>query len=479
MPTVTRSTARKAWSNAITRTAREFPLTPLSLISGHLPPGLRGTLYRNGPARLERGGMRMGHWFDGDGAILGVHFTDTGATGLYRYVYTQKYREEETAGKLLYGNYGMVAPGALWQRWLKSVGNVANTSVLALDDRLLALWEGGNPHALDLQTLETLGIDDLSALGNRWGYSAHPKRDGRTGEIFNFGVTVGRPATLHLYKSDRTGKIVQTSATPLDGMPILHDFVLAGQYLVFFIPPVRLKLFPVLLGLSSFSDAMTWEPHLGTQIWVFDRTTLALVSRQEAEPWYQWHFANGYQEDSATVVIDFVRYPDWTTNQRLKEIGTGIAETAAEGKLTRVRLEAATAKVLSTETLSDRPGEFPSVPPLQVGQNAQHIYLSCHRRHAEIDTEVYGAIARIDCQSGHWQEFDFGEHRYPMEPIYAPDAFDPNQGWVLTVVYDGNTEQSQVWVFDSHRIDDEPACRFALPEIVPLGFHGTWKPDIG
>ena len=100
------------WHKALAQPAAEFPLTPLPLLSGEIPVGLRGTLYRNGPGRLERGGMRVGHWFDGDGAILAVHFTDAGATGLYRYVQTSGYQEEERAGQLLYGNYGMTAPGA-------------------------------------------------------------------------------------------------------------------------------------------------------------------------------------------------------------------------------------------------------------------------------------------------------------------------------------------------------------------------------
>ena len=60
----------KAWSKNIAQIAQEFELTPLSLLSGHIPEGIRGTLYRNGPGRLERGGQKVGHWFDGDGAIL-------------------------------------------------------------------------------------------------------------------------------------------------------------------------------------------------------------------------------------------------------------------------------------------------------------------------------------------------------------------------------------------------------------------------
>jgi carotenoid cleavage dioxygenase-like enzyme len=48
-----------------------------------------------------------------------VHFTDEGATGLYRYVQTVAYKEEAEKGEFLYGNYGMTAPGPVWNQWLK------------------------------------------------------------------------------------------------------------------------------------------------------------------------------------------------------------------------------------------------------------------------------------------------------------------------------------------------------------------------
>ena len=87
MHTITKPSTQ-AWGKAIASPAAEFPLTSLAILSGKIPENLRGTLYRNGPARLERGGMRMEHWFDGDGAIIAVHFTDAEATALYRYVQT-------------------------------------------------------------------------------------------------------------------------------------------------------------------------------------------------------------------------------------------------------------------------------------------------------------------------------------------------------------------------------------------------------
>ncbi|MEN9223547.1 MAG: carotenoid oxygenase family protein, partial [Thermostichus sp. BF3_bins_97] len=76
------------WSLALAEPGREFGPSELPLLSGAIPFGLQGSLYRNGPGRLQRGEERVGHWFDGDGAILAVHFGSGRATGLYRYVQT-------------------------------------------------------------------------------------------------------------------------------------------------------------------------------------------------------------------------------------------------------------------------------------------------------------------------------------------------------------------------------------------------------
>ena len=221
---------RRSWAKAIAQPPQEFPLTPLPILSGHIPPGLQGSLYRNGAARLERGGEKVGHWFDGDGAILAVHFNEGKATGTYRYVKTEGYLAESKAGKFLYTNYGMKENGPIWKAWLRLIKNnmiaknSANTSVLALPDKLLALWEGGWPYALDLENLETIGLDNLGGLDAPQPYSAHPLVDPNTQEIFNIGVSAGAKITLNLYRSDRTGKILQKGAVDLKIFPFCIVF---------------------------------------------------------------------------------------------------------------------------------------------------------------------------------------------------------------------------------------------------------------
>jgi carotenoid cleavage dioxygenase-like enzyme len=474
MTTATKPTTKKAWANAFSQPAPEFPATPLTVLSGSIPEGLRGSLYRNGPGRLQRGTTRVGHWFDGDGAILGVHFTDAGATGVYRYVQTDGYKEEEIKGEFLYGNYGMTAPGPVWNQWFKPIKNAANTSVLALPDKLLALWEGGNPHALDLLTLETQGTDNLSHLEASAPYSAHPKIDPNTGEIFNFGIAAGINAILRVYKSDATGKIIKQNSVPLDGLPLVHDFAMAGQYLIFFVPPVRVNLFPTAIGLSSFSDALEWQPKHSTQILIFDKETLTLVSRSEAEPWFQWHFGNSFVDQDGEINIECVRYADFQTNQYLKEVATGETHTKTKGTLWRSRFNPNTAKISALTEVFDKNCEFPVVPSHTIG-NLATTYLVVHREGVDPSQEMYNAIAKLDYQTDTVTIADLGENRYPSEALYIPDALNHQQGWVITVVYDGNSDTSEVVIFDSDHLNEESVCRLNLPAVIPHSFHGTWQ----
>ncbi len=465
------SQGKPLWSRAIAKPAVEFGPTHLPVLEGQLPADLRGSLYRNGAGRLQRAGQPVDHWFDGDGGILAVHFSDAGATGLYRYVQTQGFQAEEAANQYLYGGYSQMAPGPLWKRLGAKPKNAANTSVLALPDKLLALWEAGNPHALDLETLETLGLEDLGALQPRQPYSAHPKWDPQTGDLYNFGVVSGPKNYIQLYRSDASGQIRQQGQIPLPRTSLVHDFVMAGPYLVFLVPPVVLSLLPILLGTQGFSDALRWHPQHGTQIIVVDRHTLKEVSRIETDPWFQWHFGNGYQADDGSVVIDYVRYANFDTNRWLKEFVTGYPVTPASAKLYRLWVDAITGKVLSNESLFDLECEFPIVAPHNTGQHHDSLFL-CYKSQPK-NEEYFDGIGRLEPDSGRVSQATFAKGCYPIEPIYVPNS--QGSGWILTVVFDGNRDQSTIQILPADNLEAGPVCVLELPEVIPFGFHGTWK----
>jgi carotenoid cleavage dioxygenase-like enzyme len=102
--------------------------------------------------------------------------------------------------------------------------------------------------------------------------------------------------------------------------------------------------------------------------------------------------------------------------------------------------------------------------------------MAAHRTGTDTTAERYDTLACYDHTADHFLEADLGDGRYPSEPVVVPDAEDPERLWLLSVVYDGNADAGEVWIFDAAALADGPVCVLALPEVVPLSFHGCWRP---
>ncbi len=455
------------WATAVPTTSAttEFDLIDLPCLSGTIPADLQGSYYRNGPGRLERGGRRVGHWFDGDGAILAVHLAGGQARATYRYVRSAGFCDEEAAGQLLHAGYGMVPPGQFWDRYRYSLKNAANTSVLALPDKLLALWEGGLPHALDRETLATFGEDDLGGITAP--VSAHPKVDPASGDIYNFGIELGPISWLHLYRCDRDGRLQQQQRLRLPRATTIHDMALAGPYLVFCLPPIAIDILPVVVKLKPYADALLWQPELGMRLWVIDRQTFTLISEQVVEPWYQWHFGNSYLDAQGHIHFESVRYDDFATNEYLREMATGQTHTASLGTLWHYEVDPHSAKLLHSECRLNESCEFPVIA--EYGQAKAATWLNLRHPGSVLGQDYLGEIGCLQGETV--QRTHLEPHQYPSEPIHAQSA---SGQWVMSVISDTQQQRSEFWIWAATAIESEPVCRLALPQLIPLGFHGTW-----
>jgi all-trans-8'-apo-beta-carotenal 15,15'-oxygenase len=63
-------------------------------IEGEIPADLEGTLFRNGPGKLDVNGTPLQHPFDGDGMVCAITFKDGKATFRNRYVRTEGFFAE-------------------------------------------------------------------------------------------------------------------------------------------------------------------------------------------------------------------------------------------------------------------------------------------------------------------------------------------------------------------------------------------------
>ena len=80
---------RHDWSSAFRNVGVELSDVPLEPVRGTIPAELKGTLFRNGPGRLERGGQWVHHPFDGDGMISAFRFEGGQARLTNRFVRTE------------------------------------------------------------------------------------------------------------------------------------------------------------------------------------------------------------------------------------------------------------------------------------------------------------------------------------------------------------------------------------------------------
>lgn len=450
-------------------------------LDGDLPPDLSGVLFRNGPGRFGRGGARYAHPFDGDGHIVRLDVGPRGVRLSNRFVRTAEFVAEERAGRLLYRNFGTNLPGGLAANLFRlRFKNAANTNVVWHAGRLLALWEGGLPHRLDPHALSTLGSEDFDGrLRNRaapptlrWlaptlPFSAHPRLDAETGELFNFGVLFGSPNRLVIYRVDRQGRMDQPRMHDLPRFSFVHDFVVTRRWLCFLLPYADFDIPRALLGLKTPVSSLRLATERPMQALLIPRAGGSALS-MEAVPGFVFHIAQGFERDDGALLMDVIRYGSYPSFDDLDALFEA-APPGALARLERLTLEP-DADQCSARPWSARAAELPTTAPGPVGGERRFIYSIGAA--PERALPWFTALQRLDTRTGEMRVLDLSPN-LPGEPILVPAA-DGSEGWLLSLVYQPDGEPSQLLVLRASDLAIQ--ARATLPFPVPIGFHGCWVP---
>jgi all-trans-8'-apo-beta-carotenal 15,15'-oxygenase len=430
---------------------REHGFEPLR-VEGQIPTTLRGTLYRQGPALFELFGRRYGHIFEGDGAVTAVRVEGNEAFGAVRVVESEGLRQERLARRML---YGFSAP---WYSRLRYGvrKNVANTSIFHWQGRLFGLVEAALPTEIAPSSLSTLGETDLGGV-IRGPFSAHPHFVPSRRALYNFGLRSGRTNWLDLYELPQRGQARCLGSLPLDGAPMLHDFIATDHYLIFFLCPVRLNIATALLPLGGFESLYRWKPELGTEVLVvpIDAPERAVRFREPA--FWVWHFANAF-EQNGKLMVDFVRYDDFSSFFTLAPNMSGLVNT---GRLTRAELELDRRR-MRCEQLWNEPCEFPRVRAGDESRSYDTLWV-------QVEGERHG-VGRLSPGSGAADVWELPSHQRASEPV-------PADRYLLSLVYDAELHQSYVAVLDPERLTEGPVARIWFDHHIPITFHGNWVPN--
>jgi all-trans-8'-apo-beta-carotenal 15,15'-oxygenase len=461
------------WSAGFRSLAGEFDYR-IDEIDGRVPATLRGTLFRNGAGRNDLGGHWFPHWFDGDGMISAIRFDDAGIHYLNRYVRTQNYIDETRAGRIVHRGFGKMRPGGVLGNALRQPGNVSNISVIVEDERLLSLWEGGPPYALDPRTLETLGVEDFG--GQVSAFSAHPKTDPKGGELFNFGIDYGRKTTLTPYRLAR-GELTRFAPIALPWPVMNHDFVLTENHLVFCLGPILVHPLKFILGLASFDGALRWDAGKPTLILLVPRNGGA-HRFIETDAFFQFHFANGFEDDGA-IVLDVTRYPDFhTVGDALRNYWHSDWSADGMAALIRLRIDLASGAVASRCFETGNANEFPHINPHHVARRHRYAYIASNPPDQSLGLQQ--RIMRVDLESGATASHDFAPHGYPGEPVFIPARPDGEEddGFVVTLVFDAAEDRTRIVGLDARDLAASPLFVARLRHHVPYSLHGSFTPRL-
>ena len=459
-----------AWADAFADVRETYGPTQVAFDHA-LPAGLRGTLYRNGPARMRRGATAYQHWFDGDGMMNGFGIDGTSLRHHARMIRTDKYVAEEKAGRFLYPGFGSRIPDSLPIGKSDNV-NVANTSVLPLGDELLALWEGGSPWRVDPQSLETLGRKVWSPETDGVAFSAHPKVDS-DGTVWSFGYLAGS-GKLVLYKLDPRGALRETRLIDAPNADMVHDFAITQRWLVFVLMPLVFDRESP-RGNGSFIAKFQWRPERAGVALLVDKHTLEVVHRIETPATAFFHIGNAW-DDGESVRVQLMRVDDFEAlmgnifdslqRRPMKTPAhTGPIELVADLRHGRATLR----------SLSHEAAEFPKVDPRHLGRRTRSLFVAS--RSAAMPGELFGmnVVARMDTDSGRMQRFDYGAETLVEEHVFVPRAGAPEgKGWLVGTALNRVTRQTTFSVFDAMAIDAGPIAQARLPYGLPLGLHGAF-----
>jgi all-trans-8'-apo-beta-carotenal 15,15'-oxygenase len=145
----------------------------------------------------------------------------------------------------------------------------------------------------------------------------------------------------------------------------------------------------------------------------------------------------------------------------------------ATGRMQRYRFNMQTGKVLPEDLPNQLPCEFPQWDWRKTGSESRYIFTAgiCQNE----TPGFYNALQRIDLESGEVKVFDAGSGRYVSEGIFVPRTPDSpeSQGYLLTAVYDANTELSELVILDAETLS-EPIATVPLKNHIAHGFHGGW-----
>eukprot|EP00591_Stephanopyxis_turris_P000529 CAMPEP_0195525806 /NCGR_PEP_ID=MMETSP0794_2-20130614/26442_1 /TAXON_ID=515487 /ORGANISM="Stephanopyxis turris, Strain CCMP 815" /LENGTH=273 /DNA_ID=CAMNT_0040656345 /DNA_START=212 /DNA_END=1030 /DNA_ORIENTATION=- len=194
---------------------------------------------------------------------------------------------------------------------------------------------------------------------------------------------------------------------------------------------------------------------------------------------------NSYQ-DGNTIIIDGIRssskhkrpseaaktWPWATTTEEYKDI-------SSKKSLWRYTVNTDNGKV-SKECISDLQVCFGVVNPLNSAKEHKYVYATVGGMCEKVAPPQ--GIVKFDVENRSSEVWLPKPHEFCGEPMYAPrkgeesSNSDEDNGYILSLLFNGQTQTSEIIVFAANDIASGPISRVPLDVAIPHGYHGCFSP---
>ncbi|KAL4601063.1 hypothetical protein ACB092_11G244700 [Castanea dentata] len=446
--------------------------------------------------------------------IHGLRIKDGKATYVSRYVRTSQIKQEEYFGGAKFMKIGdlkgliglLMVNMQILRTKLKVLDDTygygtANTAMVYHHGKLLALSEADKPlttlffHGgrkeilrnadffviyglhqvtwMDLQTLGMLGYDKRLSHS----FTAHPKVDPFTGEMFTFGYSHTPPYITYRVISKDGFMHDPVPITILDPI-MMHDFAITENYAIFMDLPLYFRPKEMVKGNKLI---FTFDATKNARFGVLPR-----YAKDELQiRWFElpncfiFHNANAWEEEDEVVLITCrLQNPDLDmVNGVVKEKLENFTNELYEMRF-NMKIGLASQKKLSASAV-----DFPRVNESNTGRRQRYVYgtildsiakvtgIIKFDLHAEPDTgktklAVGGNVLGI---------YDLGPGRFGSEAVFVPRVpgitSEDDDGYLIFFAHDENTGKSSVNVIDAKTMSPDPVAVVEMLRRVPFGFH--------
>ncbi|XP_062308585.1 retinal Mueller cells isomerohydrolase-like isoform X1 [Osmerus eperlanus] len=505
-----------------------------AVVTGVIPSWLGGSLLRLGPGLFEVGDQPFYHLFDGQALMHKFDLKNGHVTYYRKFLKTDAYVRAMTEKRVVITEFGTAAyPDPcknIFSRFFTYFQGIEVTdnclvNVYPVGEDFYACTETNYITKVDPDTLETLKRVDLCDYVSVNGVTAHPHIES-DGTVYNIGNCFGKNMSLAY-------NIIKIPPAPIDGSdPIeksqvmvqipsserfkpsyVHSFGMTEKHFVFVETAVRINLLKFLTAWSirgtNYMDCFEVNETMGT--WFH------LASKEPAEynpvkfrtsTFNMFHHINSYEEQGCIVVDlctwkghEFVYNYLYLANLRndWEEVKKA-AMRAPQPEVRRYVLPldihkeeqgmnlvslpdtTATAVLRRDGTVWLEP-EILFSGPRQAFEFPQINYSRCSGKKYSyayglgLNHFIPDRICKLNVvtkETWVWQEAD----SYPSEPLFVqtPDATEEDDGVLLSIVVKPGAAERPGFLLILNAGDLTEVARAEVDTIIPVTFHGMYKP---